>query len=114
MPWARDYELLPKSVLRDMVETASDFKTYIGRYGIAKSEGRLRYLSDAFRVLVRTLPPDGWTTACATSSPWLGFMVRTTDSSLVDAWESAGELPEAGASPQAGAGWPTVTAWRSW
>ena len=32
---------------------------------------------------------------------WLGFMVRTTDSSLVDAWESAGELPEAGAPPQA-------------
>ena len=58
VPWARDYELLPKSVLRDMVETASDFKTYIGRYGIAKSEGTLlRYLSDAFRVLVRTLPP---------------------------------------------------------
>ena len=28
-------------------------------------------------------------------------MVRTTDSSLVDAWESAGELPCAGAPPQA-------------
>ena len=28
-------------------------------------------------------------------------MVRTTDSSLVDAWESAGELPEGGAPPQA-------------
>ena len=102
VPWARDYELLPKSVLRDMVETASDFKTYIGRYGIAKSEGTLlRYLSDAFRVLVRTLPPDALDDRLRDIIAWLGFMVRTTDSSLVDAWESAGELPEAGAPPQA-------------
>ena len=85
VPWARDYELLPKSVLRDMVETASDFKTYIGRYGIAKSEGTLlRYLSDAFRVLVRTLPPDALDDRLRDIIAWLGFMVRTTDSSLVD------------------------------
>ena len=85
-----------------MVETASDFKTYIGRYGIAKSEGTLlRYLSDAFRVLVRTLPPDRLDDRLRDIIAWLGFMVRTTDSSLVDAWESAGELPEAGAPPQA-------------
>ncbi|WP_443741743.1 DEAD/DEAH box helicase, partial [Tractidigestivibacter sp.] len=32
VPWASDYCLRPKSVLRDMVETASDFKNYIGRY----------------------------------------------------------------------------------
>ena len=102
VPWARDYELLPKSVLRDMVETASDFKTYIGRDGIAKSEGTLlRYLSDAFRVLVRTLPPDRLDDRLRDIIAWLGFMVRTTDSSLVDAWESAGALPEAGAPPQA-------------
>ncbi|WP_276927108.1 DEAD/DEAH box helicase [Parvibacter caecicola] len=102
VPWARDYELLPKSVLRDMVETASDFKTYIGRYGIAKSEGTLlRYLSDAFRVLVRTLPPDVLDDRLRDIIAWLGFMVRTTDSSLVDAWESAGELPEVGAPPAA-------------
>ena len=80
VPWARDYELLPKSVLRDMVETASDFKTYIGRYGIAKSEGTLlRYLSDAFRVLVRTLPPDRLDDRLRDIIAWLGFMVRTTD-----------------------------------
>jgi superfamily II RNA helicase len=94
VPWARDYELLPKSVLRDMVETASDFKTYIGRYNIAKSEGTLlRYLSDAFRVLVRTLPPEILNDQLLDIISWLGFMVRTTDSSLVDAWENAGELP---------------------
>lgn len=57
VPWARDYRLAPKSVLRDMLETASDFKEYIQRYNIARSEGTLlRYLSDAYRVLERSVP----------------------------------------------------------
>ena len=45
VPWANDYWLSPKSVVRDMVETASDFTGYITRYNIARSEGTLlRYL----------------------------------------------------------------------
>ena len=51
VPWANDYELSPKSVLRDMIETASDFKEYIRRYGIARSEGTLAALS--FRCMAR-------------------------------------------------------------
>ncbi len=47
-------------------------------------------------MLVRTLPPDTLDDRLRDIIAWLGFMVRTTDSSLVDAWESAGELPEAG------------------
>ncbi len=96
VPWARDYELEPKSVLRDMVETVSDFKTYVGRYGIAKSEGTLlRYLSDAYRVLDRTIPPAARDERLQDVVAWLGFLVRTTDSSLVDEWAAAGELPDA-------------------
>ncbi len=41
VPWANDYWLSPKSVVRDMVETASDFTGYIARYNIARSEGTL-------------------------------------------------------------------------
>ena len=96
VPWARDFELEPKSVLRDMVETVSDFKTYVGRYGIAKSEGTLlRYLSDAFRVLDRTIPPTARDERLQDVVAWLGFLVRTTDSSLVDEWAASGELPDA-------------------
>ena len=96
VPWARDYELEPKSVLRDMVETVSDFKTYVGRYGIAKSEGTLlRYLSDAYRVLDRTIPPAARDERLQDVVAWLGFLVRTTDSSLVDEWAASGELPDA-------------------
>ena len=96
VPWARDFELAPKSVLRDMLETASDFKGYVGRYGIARSEGTLlRYLSDAFRVLDRTIPEDKRDERLKDVIAWLGFVVRSVDSSLVDEWESAGSMLDA-------------------
>ena len=91
VPWASDYCLRPKSVLRDMVETASDFKNYIGRYKIARSEGTLlRYLSDAYRVLDRTVPAEKRDERLDDIVTWLRLVVRTTDSSLVDEWEGAG------------------------
>ncbi|MBP3884771.1 MAG: DUF3516 domain-containing protein [Olsenella sp.] len=103
VPWARDYAPSPKSVLRDMVETASDFKGYVQRCGIARSEGTLlRYLSDAYRVLARTVPEDKLTDRLRDIVAWLRLVVRTVDSSLVDEWEgTARPLEEAGAAPQA-------------
>ncbi len=101
VPWASDYCLRPKSVLRDMVETASDFKTYIGRYKIARSEGTLlRYLSDAYRVLDRTVPAEKRDERLGDIVTWLRLVVRTTDSSLVDEWEGVGTEDE-GANPAA-------------
>ena len=94
VPWARDYCLRPKSVVRDMLESMSDFKTYIQRYKLSRSEGTLlRYLSDAWRVLDKTVPPDKRTEHLDDVIAWLGFVVRTTDSSLVDEWEAAGQMP---------------------
>ena len=96
VPWARDFELSPKSVVRDMVETASDFKTYVQRYKIARSEGTLlRYLADAYRVLDRTVPSDRRDERLEDIVSWLGFLVRSVDSSLVDEWESAGSVTDA-------------------
>ena len=92
VPWANDYWPSPKSVLRDMVETASDFKGYVNRYGIARSEGTLlRYLSDAFRALDRTVPDGKCDDQLRDIIAWLDFVVHTVDSSLVDEWERAGE-----------------------
>lgn len=92
IPWARDFHLEPKSVLRDMLETVSDFKSYVGRYGIARSEGTLlRYLSDAWRVLEKTLPLDKRNEQLWDVISWLRLIVKSTDSSLVDEWESAGQ-----------------------
>ena len=95
VPWARDYCLRPKSVLRDMLETMSDFKTYVQRYKLSRSEGTLlRYLSDAWRVLDKTVPLDKRTERLDDIVAWLGFVVRTTDSSLVDEWEASGQVGE--------------------
>lgn len=91
VPWAKDYRLSPKSVLRDMVETASDFNGYIARYGISRAEGTLlRYLSDAYHVLVRTVPDEKMTDGLEDIVDWLRLVIRGVDSSLVDEWENAG------------------------
>ena len=91
VPWANDYEIHPKSVLRDMVETASDFNGYVSRYGISRSEGTLlRYLSDAYRAVDRTVPEEYLDERLEDIVSWLGLIVRSVDSSLVDEWEAAG------------------------
>lgn len=91
VPWANDYWLSPKSVVRDMVETASDFTGYIARYNIARSEGTLlRYLSDAYRALARTVPQEKRDEQLGDIISWLRVVVRSIDSSLVDEWENAG------------------------
>ncbi len=92
VPWANDYELSPKSVLRDMLESASDFKGYVQKLKIARSEGiLLRYLAEAYRSLDRTVPTSKRNERLNDIISWLGFMVRSVDSSLVDAWEAAGD-----------------------
>lgn len=98
VPWANDYELSPKSVLRDMLETGCDFKSYIAQYKIARCEGiLLRYLTEAYRSLDRTVPVERRTEELDDIVSWLGLVVRSVDSSLVDEWASAGTAP--GAAP---------------
>mgnify|MGYP000234832299 FL=1 len=89
VPWANDYQLSPKSVLRDMLESASDFKGYIQKLGIARSEGiLLRYLAEAYRSLDRTVPIEKRDERLRDIISWLGFVVRSVDSSLVDEWRT--------------------------
>lgn len=98
VPWANDYELSPKSVLRDMLETGCDFKSYIAQYKIARCEGiLLRYLTEAYRSLDRTVPVERRTEELDDIVSWLGLVVRSVDSSLVDEWANAGVEP--GAAP---------------
>ena len=100
VPWANDYSLSPKSVLRDMLEGANDFKGYIQKLGIARSEGiLLRYLAEAFRSLDRTVPLEKRDERLTDIISWLGFVVRSVDSSLVDEWEAAGDPAALDAAP---------------
>ena len=91
VPWANDYELSPKSVLRDMLETGCDFKSYIAQYKIERCEGiLLRYLTEAFRSLDRTIPHERRSEQLNDIAAWLGLVVRSVDSSLVDEWAQSG------------------------
>ncbi|MCI2956203.1 DUF3516 domain-containing protein [Agromyces atrinae] len=86
-PWVRDFELSPKSVVRDMFERAMSFGEYVSFYQLARSEGLvLRYLSDAFRAIRQTVPDDAKTEELKDVIEWLGEVVRQVDSSLVDEW----------------------------
>src|SRR5271169_350943 len=87
-PWVADYELSPKSVVRDMYERALTFTEYVGFYGLSRSEGLvLRYLADAYKALRQTVPDEAKTEELADLIEWLGEIVRQVDSSLLDEWE---------------------------
>lgn len=87
-PWVADYELSPKSVVRDIYERAMTFSEFVAHYKLARSEGLvLRYLADAYRALRQTVPPEAHDETLTDLIEWLGELVRQTDSSLLDEWE---------------------------
>lgn len=88
-PWAAEAELSPKSVVREMWERAMSFGEFIAHHKLARSEGLvLRYLSDAYRALRQTVPATRRTDELDELTEWLGEVVRQTDSSLLDEWET--------------------------
>jgi hypothetical protein len=94
-PWARDHNVRPKSVVRDMFERSMGFSEYVAHYGVARSEGLLlRYLSDAYKALVQNVPEDAKSAALVDLTEWLGEIVRQVDSSLLDEWELLGQPQE--------------------
>ncbi|MBX3194368.1 MAG: DUF3516 domain-containing protein [Microbacteriaceae bacterium] len=107
-PWVRDFELSPKSVVRDLYERAMTFAEYVAEYQLTRSEGLvLRYLSDAYRTARQTIPESARTDELRDLIEWLGELVRQVDSSLVDEWEAltapgaeAAEVRPGGAAPR--------------
>ncbi|MBV7363982.1 DUF3516 domain-containing protein [Actinomycetaceae bacterium TAE3-ERU4] len=90
-PWIDDAQLSPKSVVREMIENAMTFSDLVSRYEIAPAEGViLRYLTDAYRALHQVIPPSARNEELDLIISWLGNLVRTVDSSLLDEWESMG------------------------
>jgi superfamily II RNA helicase len=87
-PWVGDFELSPKSIIRDLYERAMNFGEYVQYYSLARSEGIvLRYLTDAYKALRQTVPQDALREDLQDIISWLGEMVRQVDSSLLDEWE---------------------------
>ncbi|SIT84596.1 RNA helicase [Microbacterium sp. RU33B] len=88
-PWVRDFELSPKSIVRDMYERAMSFGEFVSFYQLGRSEGLvLRYLSDAYRAIRQTVPAEARTEDLLDLIEWLGELVRQVDSSLVDEWSA--------------------------
>ena len=86
-PWAKEFELAPKSVVRDMIEHAMTFSDLIATYGLARSEGVvLRYLTDAWRTLSHSIPEANMNEELEDIIVWLGELIRQVDSSLIDEW----------------------------
>ncbi|MCQ9342469.1 DEAD/DEAH box helicase [Corynebacterium kozikiae] len=86
-PWAREFQISPKSIIRDMVEQGMTFSDFIATYGLARSEGVvLHYLTDAWRTLKNSIPEEYRTQQLEDIVEWLGELIRQVDSSLIDEW----------------------------
>ena len=102
-PWVAEFELAPKSVVREMVENAMTFSDLVSRYDLGRSEGVvLRYLTDAYRALRQVVPEEHRTPEVTELIDWLGALVRAVDSSLLDEWEALGQAQAGKAGEVAG------------
>ncbi|BDG10570.1 DEAD/DEAH box helicase [Anaeromyxobacter paludicola] len=101
-PWVGQENIRPKSVAREMIERCATFNDYVREYGLQRSEGvLLRYLTDAYKTLVQTVPERYRDEAMDDAIAFLRATVRGVDSSLLDEWERLRD-PEAAAQRQAG------------
>lgn len=86
-PWAISYRIAPKSIARDMYEQGLAFNGYVKEYGLERAEGvLLRYLSEIYRGLERSLPDSAKTEELEDYIDWLGAEVRSVDASLLEEW----------------------------
>ena len=87
-PWVGQENIKPKSIARDMVEQFLSFHEYVREYELHRAEGTLlRYLTDAYKALVQTVPEGARTAEIDDAITYLGAVVRGTDASLIDEWE---------------------------
>lgn len=87
-PWVGNENVRPKSIARDLYEQGLSFKEYVKEYGLQRSEGvLLRYLSSAYKTMVQNVPENAKTPEVIDVTEWLGGVVRSVDSSLIDEWE---------------------------
>jgi hypothetical protein len=115
-PWLTA-EPAPKSIVREMLESGDSFATFVRRYRLERSEGLvLRYLTDAWRTLDRSLPERAYTPPLEDVVEWLGQLIRATDATLLDEWTMLAGAPVhdhlAPEAPTAGRPWPPP-AWRT-
>jgi superfamily II RNA helicase len=88
-PWVGSENIKPKSIAREMFERYSSFADYIKSYGLTRAEGLLlRHLTNVYRVLSNTIPPAFKTEPVDEMITYIETLLRITDSSLLDEWET--------------------------
>ncbi|MEL6543737.1 MAG: DUF3516 domain-containing protein [Myxococcota bacterium] len=88
-PWVREENIRPKSIARDLFERCMSFREYVKEYKLERSEGLvLRYLSDAYKTLVQTVPERFKTEAVEEIEIYLRSLLDVVDNSLVTEWEA--------------------------
>ncbi|MDD9937323.1 MAG: DUF3516 domain-containing protein [Myxococcales bacterium] len=87
-PWLESEHIRPKSIARDLYERYVSFNDYVKEYGLSRAEGvLLRYLSDAYKTLVQTVPDALWDDELIDVVGFLRAMLGRVDSSLLEEWE---------------------------
>lgn len=87
-PWVANFELAPKSVVRDMYEHYATFNEYVSLYGLERSEGvLLRHVSQTYKTLRQNVPEHLKTEAVHDLIAYLREVIVRADSSLVHEWE---------------------------
>lgn len=108
-PYLGDENVRPKSIAREMIENYQSFEDYVKTYKLERIEAvLLRHLTEVYKVLAQTVPETLKSEAVRESEAFLELIVRHTDSSLLDEWQSLsaggssprGDVPAADARPE--------------
>ena len=88
-PYLAAENIRPKSIAREIYDTYSSFEDYIKTYQLEKSEAiLLRHLSEVYKVLTQTVPSSLKNEDLIAAEEHLETLVRQTDSSLLDEWQT--------------------------
>lgn len=87
-PWLSEENIHPKSIVRAMFLGGVTFNEYVNFLQIARSEGLLlRYLSQAYKALVQTVPEKNRNEPLMDIIAYIGTMLSYVDTSLIEEWE---------------------------
>jgi superfamily II RNA helicase len=90
-PYLGNETVRPKSIAREMIENYQSFEDYIKTYKLERAEAvLLRHLNEVYKVLSQTVPAAAKTEAVHETESFLELIVRHTDSSMLDEWQSIG------------------------
>jgi len=88
-PYLGSENVRPKTIAREMIENYQSFEDYVKTYKIERAEAvLLRHLGEVYKVLAQTVPDHAKTEHLHEAESFLELIVRHTDSSLLDEWQT--------------------------